>query len=90
MGEKGRLSQLRPGQQARIRTLDMSGPMRRRLRDLGLIEGTELVCLGVSPLGDPAAYRVRGAVLALRREDSSTITIERSGKEETGRERRWD
>ena len=91
MGRKRVLSQLRPGESARVRALELSGPMRRRLRDLGMIEGTELSCLGRSPMGDPAAYRVRGAVLALRREDSGRIEIEpRADSGDRGRESRWD
>ena len=43
--------------------------MRRRLQDIGLIEGTVVECVGKSPLGDPCAYVIRGAVIALRSED---------------------
>lgn len=54
----------------------INGPMRRRLQDIGLIDGTEVVCLRKSPSGDPVAYLIRGAVIALRSEDSSKILIE--------------
>lgn len=50
--------------------------MRRRLQDIGLIEGTEVLCLQKSPSGDPVAYLIRGAVIALRGEDSSKIILE--------------
>lgn len=70
------LNQLRPGEHAVVRAMYNSGPIRRRLRDLGLIEGTAVTCLGRSPLGDPAAYGVRGAAIALRRADSRTIEVE--------------
>lgn len=49
--------------------------MRRRLQDIGLIEGTKVKCLQKSPAGDPVAYLIRGAVIALRSEDSSNILI---------------
>ena len=52
--------------------------MRRRLQDMGLIEGTKVECIGVSPLGDPAAYLIRGAVVALRKSDAEGIAIDRS------------
>ena len=64
------LSSLRCGQSAVVRTIETQGAMRRRLQDIGLISGTRVECVGVSPLGDPAAYLIRGAVIALRREDS--------------------
>ena len=48
---------------------------RRRLLDLGLIEHTKVMCLGLSPLGDPAAYLIRGAVIAIRAKDSQNILV---------------
>ena len=48
----------------------------RRLKDLGLIEGTTVRCILKSPLGDPAAYRIRGAVIAIRKEDALKIEVE--------------
>ncbi|MGO1469518.1 MAG: FeoA family protein [Tissierella sp.] len=53
------------------------GVLRRRLLDLGVIEGTEIEVLGQSPSGDPTAYLIRGAVIALRTEVSSTILVEK-------------
>lgn len=47
--------------------------MRCRLADLGMVEHTEVACLMVSPLGDPRAYSVRGAVIALRRRDAENV-----------------
>ena len=49
--------------------------MQRRLRDLGLIEQTRVVCLGRSPMGDPSAYLIRGSVIALRRCDCRAIRV---------------
>lgn len=48
----------------------------RRLADLGLVEGTRIKCVLRSPLGDPAAYNIRGAVVAIRNEDASIIGVE--------------
>ncbi|MEF9973994.1 MAG: FeoA family protein [Clostridia bacterium] len=70
------LANLRPGQRARICGLAAAGEMRRRLQDIGLIEGTEVACLMRSPLGDPVAYAIRGAVIALRKGDSGTVMVE--------------
>lgn len=69
------LSELLPGQSAEVRSLQTVGPMRRRLLDMGLIEHTEVMCLGKSPLGDPSAYLIRGAVIAIRAKDSRQILI---------------
>ena len=52
------------------------GEKSRRLKDLGLVEGTKVKCVLRSPLGDPYAYKMRGAVVAIRKEDASQIMVE--------------
>ena len=76
MKDLSTLDALRPGQRALVLALRGTGAMRRRLLDIGLIENTLVECLGVSPGGDPAAYGIRGAVIALRREDSRDISVQ--------------
>lgn len=70
-----KLLTLRTGQKAKVRKVSATGAMRRRLQDLGVIEDTEIECVGRSPLGDPAAYLIRGAVVALRDTDAATIDV---------------
>ena len=69
------LTNLREGQRARVASLLNEGSMRRRLQDIGLIEGTVVECVQKSPSGDPVAYLIRGALIALRSEDSSNILV---------------
>ena len=69
------LAEMNPGECAVICELVSDGRIRRRLQDIGFIPGTRIECVQKSPLGDPIAYAVRGAVIALRREDSSTIYV---------------
>ncbi|MDO4276390.1 MAG: FeoA family protein [Eubacteriales bacterium] len=73
------LSDIEPGQSARVSALCSTGSMRRRLLDIGLIENTEVACLGRSPGGDPCAFFIRGAVIAIRREDCQDILIDEIG-----------
>ena len=75
MFKKMCLGDILPGQTAVISALNTTGSMRRRLLDIGLIEGTRVECLGKSPLGDPSAYLIRGAVIALRKDDCKNIII---------------
>lgn len=70
------MDRLPEGSAARVTELLTTGSMRRRLQDIGLIEGTRIECLLRSPAGDPAAYLIRGAVIALRAEDSSRVRVE--------------
>ncbi len=83
MTEINCLNDIEPGQTAKVRELLSTGSIRRRLLDIGLIENTEVECLGRSPSGDPSAFLIRGAVIAIRREDCRNILIvkERGGKE---------
>lgn len=73
--ETDTLDAMTPGRHAAVSALLCSGSIRRRLLDLGMIPGTRVVCIGRSPLGDPSAYLVRGAVIALRRKDCRQILI---------------
>ncbi len=80
MGECIPLCCVPVGRCARLRCLSLSdGSMRRRLLDLGLIEGTCITCLQKSPSGDPTAYFIRGTVIALRAEDAAHILVEPCG-----------
>ena len=69
------LDKLPVGQTARVEELRLNGSIRRRMEDIGLIEGTPVECLQKSPSGDPVAYLIRGAVIALRREDSGRVMV---------------
>lgn len=69
------LSSLRPGERATVASLETAGSLRRRLLDIGLVEGTQVLCIGRSPAGDPSAYLIRGAVIALRAEDGKNILL---------------
>lgn len=70
------LNDIEPGQKARVKSLLSNGSIRRRLLDIGLIEDTEVECLGRSPSGDPSAFLIRGAVIAIRSEDCSNILLQ--------------
>jgi DtxR family transcriptional regulator, Mn-dependent transcriptional regulator len=73
------LTDLRAGEVGRV--IDISpacqGSQRRRLLDLGIVKGTEIEAELVSAMGDPVAYRIRGALIALRRQQAEWIRIER-------------
>lgn len=80
MDERGdHLTALKPGQQGRVTHISprCRGPERRRMMDLGILPGTLIQAELISPSGDPTAYRIRGAVIALRREQAQQIHITR-------------
>ena len=57
------------GKCAKVKRIDVRGSMRRRFLDIGLVEDALVECVGRSPAGDPSAYRIRGAIVAIREED---------------------
>lgn len=72
------LAALPEGASARVIGLapTVHGPQRRRLLDLGFVPGTEVTAELRSSLGEPVAYRVRGALIALRREQAAAVLVE--------------
>ncbi len=69
------LFDLKLGQKCLIDKILLSGGIRRRLLDIGLLENTAVECVNISPQGDPKAFLIRGAVIALRQEECQNILI---------------
>lgn len=71
------LRDLKPGQQAKVVNISQGcqGAERRRFMDLGIVPGTIIEAEMTSPSGDPTAYNIRGAVIALRREQAQFINM---------------
>lgn len=59
----------------RVVNIKAEGDLRRRFLDLGIIEGTEIEVLYQSPFGDPKAYLIRGAVIAIREQEGRKIIV---------------
>ncbi len=78
-----RLDALRPGESAEVIRLaaTVQGPSRRRLLDLGVVPGTLIRADLSSASGDPVAYRIRGALIALRRVQAHEILVRRVAAE---------
>ena len=76
-----RLSSLEAGDAAVVHKLDdsLQGYTRRRMLDLGLTPGAEVRAEYAAFLGDPMAYRVRGSLIALRREQADQVYIRTNG-----------
>lgn len=73
------LNKINIGDTAAVKKINTCGSLRRRLMDIGLIENTDIECVGKSPLGDPSAYLIRGAVIAIRAQDCADILVEKRG-----------
>lgn len=71
------LRSLKVNEKARISAITASGEMGRRLRDMGLVTGTEIEVVGRAPLKDPVALRLRDFTLTLRNNEADCILVER-------------
>lgn len=69
------LDRLQRGRSGRIQQITAEADMRRRLMDMGFVQGTEITNVYTAPSGEPAAYLVRGSVIALRRSDAACVVV---------------
>ena len=69
------LDRLAVGRSAAVTALSAPEDQRRRLLDLGFVPGGSVTAVQEGPWGDPVAYAVCGAVIALRRADAHRIGI---------------
>lgn len=70
------MNKINVNEKATVRKIETCVGIRRRLMDMGLTENTEIECVGRSPLGDPCAYLICGAVIAVRAGDCADILVE--------------
>ena len=70
------LREMAVNQKGSIHAVTASGEMGRRIRDMGLVPGTEIMVVGRAPLVDPVALRMRGFTLSLRNSEADHITVE--------------
>ena len=59
-----------------IASVKVGGELGRRIRDMGLVPGTEIKIQGRAPLYDPVALRVMGGTLTLRNNEADYIEVE--------------
>ena len=80
------LAEATEGEEVRVLGIHpaLQGPQRRRLLDLGLVPGTLVEAELESAGGDPVAFRVRGALIALRKDQAQWILVDRVKEKEAG------
>lgn len=62
-----------------IKTVKVGGELGRRIREMGLVPGTEITIQGRAPLNDPVALRVLDSTITLRNNEADHIMIEVEG-----------
>ena len=64
------------GETLKVVKLNGSGPVKRRIMDMGITKGVDVFVRKVAPLGDPVEVTVRGYELSLRKADAEMIEVE--------------
>ena len=70
------LKEVRVGETVRVSKITGSGPLRRRIMDMGITKGVEIYVRKVAPLGDPVEVTVRDYELSLRKADAEMVIVE--------------
>ena len=70
------LKQVKCGETVTVQKLQGEGPVKRRIKDMGITKGTSIFVRKVAPLGDPVEVTVRGYELSLRKADADMILVE--------------
>ncbi len=69
------LSELKVGESGRVAHLTGEGAVKRRIMDMGLTKGSEVVVRKVAPLGDPIEITVRGYELSIRKDEAAKVEM---------------
>ena len=69
------LKDVKVGQRATVARLHGEGALKRRIMDMGITRGVEVLVRKVAPLGDPMELNVRGYELSLRKAEAERIEL---------------
>jgi len=72
------LRRMKINQMGTIKTIAVAGEMGRRIREMGLVPGAQIMIVGRAPLYDPVAIKLRGYTLTLRNNEADYIQVEAS------------
>jgi ferrous iron transport protein A len=70
------LDQLSPGQECRVRDVNIEGAALQRLLDMGFIEGVRIKVIRNAPLLDPLDVEIRGYLVAIRLNEAKGVEVE--------------
>ena len=69
------LKDAKVGQTVTVARLNGTGPVKRRIMDMGITKGVQLYVRKVAPLGDPMELNVRGYELSVRKADAAMVEV---------------
>lgn len=75
------VDKLKPGEKGTVLRLGSSGALRRRIIDMGITPGAEIIMRKTAPLGDPIEINIRGYELSIRKSEAQEIEVTAGDKE---------
>ena len=69
------LNEVEVGKTVKVAKLSGEGAVKRRIMDMGITRGVEVIVRKVAPLGDPIELTVRGYELSIRRDEAARIEV---------------
>jgi ferrous iron transport protein A len=73
---KLQMRQMKKNQSGVISAVKANGELGRRIRDMGLVPGSEIKIQGHAPLYDPVSLRIMGFTLTLRNSEADYVEVE--------------
>lgn len=70
------LKEVQAGESVVVKQLNGEGALKRRIMDMGITKGVEILVRKLAPLGDPMEVTVRGYELTLRKNEAESIVVE--------------
>ncbi len=70
------LKEVQAGESVVVKKLNGEGALKRRIMDMGITKGVEILVRKLAPLGDPMEVTVRGYELTLRKNEAESIVVE--------------
>ena len=69
------LNDVQIGKTVKVEKLTGNGPLKRRIMDMGITKGVEILVRKVAPLGDPIEINLRGYELSIRKSEAENIMV---------------
>ena len=70
-----KLNDLKLGEEAIIWSVKADRTIKKRFLDIGLVKGTKVKVILISPGKDMIAYQIKGAIIAIRKDDTKDILV---------------
>lgn len=71
------LEHLKPNEKGTVISIGGKGAIRRRLIDMGITPGADVIMRKTAPFGDPIEINIRGYELSIRKSEAEQVIIDK-------------